>query len=76
MYPKHPASPFFGGPPIKPFARLTLTKLKEVCGADGSSSGEDGVPSTEDLINMMKQKMMLNKKLGRFYINTRFNFSI
>lgn len=62
MYPKHPDSPFYGPDPVQPMARVTLTKLKEVCGSDGSSSGEE-VPSTEDLIDMMKQKMMMTKKL-------------
>lgn len=63
MYPKHPDSPFYGSSPVNPMAKVTLTKLKEVCGTDGSNSGEDSVPSTEDLITMMKQKMMINKKL-------------
>lgn len=63
-YPKHPDSPFYGPSPIKPLATLTLTKIKEVCGGDeGSQSVDDVVPSTEDLVNQMKKKMMLTKKL-------------
>ena len=66
-YPKHPDSPFYGPSPIKPLATLTLTKIKEVCGGDeGSQSVDDVVPSTEDLVNQMKKKMMLTKKLGKF----------
>ena len=67
-HPKHPDSPFYGPNPIKPLATLTLTKIKEVCGSDeGSQSVDDVVPSTEDLVNIMKKKMMLTKKLGRFF---------
>ena len=63
--PRHPDSPFYGPNPIKPLATLTLTKIKEVCGGDeGSQSIDDVAPSTEDLVNQMKKKMMLTKKLG------------
>ncbi|KAL4233844.1 Spondin-1 [Mactra antiquata] len=63
-YPTHSDSPFCCNGPIKPMARVTLTKLKEVCGGgEGDSSGEDSMPTTEDLINEMKEKMMINKKL-------------
>lgn len=66
QHPKHPDSPFYGSGPIKPMATVTLTKIKESCGdEDGSQSSED-IPSTEDLIDMMKKKMMMTKKLGRF----------
>lgn len=68
----HPDSPFSTNKPIKPMAKVTLTKLKEVCGGEGSQSGEDNMPSTEDLIHQMKEKMMINKKLGEC---TLFTFS-
>lgn len=65
-HPKHPDSPFYGPNPIKPLATLTLTKIKEVCGGDeGSQSSDDEVPSTADLIDVMKKKMMMTKKLGK-----------
>ena len=68
-HPKHPDSPFYGPNPIKPLATLTLTKIKEVCGSDeGSQSVDDVVPSTEDLVNIMKKKMMLTKKLGMVFL--------
>lgn len=64
MYPKHPDSPFYGGGPIKPMATVTLTKLKESCNGEDDDESSEDIPSTEDLIDMMKQKMMLSKKLG------------
>ena len=64
MFPKDREAPFSGKHPVKPMATVTLTKLKEVCGGDGSQSTDEGTPSTEDLINMMKKKMMMTKKLG------------
>lgn len=55
-------SPFYKSD-VKPMATVTLRKLDEHCGGDEEHSSED-VPSTEDLIDMMKQKMMMTKKLG------------
>ena len=63
--PKHPDSPFYGPRKIKPLAQVTLTKVKEFCGDEDSSQGGDGgVRTTDELIDMMKKKMMMTKKLG------------
>ncbi|KAH3711312.1 hypothetical protein DPMN_070817 [Dreissena polymorpha] len=70
LYPKHPDSPFYGPTPVKPMATVTLTKLQENCaGEDGSHSSED-IPSTEDLIDAMKKKMMMTKKLEMMKCST------
>jgi len=45
-------------------ATVTLTKLKESCGDNDDDQSSDDIPSTEDLIDMMKKKMMMTKKLG------------
>ncbi|WAR07116.1 SPON1-like protein [Mya arenaria] len=63
MWPKHQDSPFYQTAPVKPMARVTLTKLKENCGGDDGSHSSEDIPTTEDLIDMMKQKMMMTKKL-------------
>ncbi|KAL5010540.1 hypothetical protein ScPMuIL_012845 [Solemya velum] len=63
-FPNHRDSPFFGQEPVKPMAKLTLTKTKEDCSNIGEEqTSEEYSPSTEELINMMKKKMMLKKKL-------------
>ena len=66
-WPNFQDSPFYGPHKVKSMARVTLTKLKEHCGSDDSQQSlDDVIPSTEDLINMMKKKMMMTKKLGLF----------
>lgn len=76
MYPKHPDSPFYGGGPIKPLATVTLTKVKESCGGDDRDQSSEDIPSTEDLIDMMKKKMMMTKKLGKkFSLNIKIKHS-
>ena len=67
MWPKHPDSPFYGTAPVKPMARVTLTKVKENCGGEEGAHSSEDIPSTEDLITMMKQKMMMTKKLGEWW---------
>ncbi|ESO94851.1 hypothetical protein LOTGIDRAFT_117765, partial [Lottia gigantea] len=55
---KHPRShdsPFFGHQPIKPLARLIITKDKEWCsGDDGTPSSAELSPSTDELVKLEK----------------------
>lgn len=64
--PNHPGSPFFAKDPIKPMARLTLTKTKDICTSDGKKGDSDeNTMSTSELIKLMKKKMMMKKKIGK-----------
>lgn len=45
-------------------AKLVFTKTKEICKPkEGEGSSEE--TNTQDLIEMMKKKMMMKKKIGR-----------
>ncbi|XP_055889630.1 spondin-1 isoform X4 [Biomphalaria glabrata] len=59
--PNDAESPFYGID-IKPFARLTITKNKEACTDDDGRSNSAESPSTDELVSMMKKKMMEKKK--------------
>lgn len=64
--PNHPGSPFFSKHPIKPMARVTLTKTKDICNGDGKETDtQDETMSTSELIKLMKKKMMMKKKIER-----------
>lgn len=64
--PNHPGSPFFSKHPIKPMARVTLTKTKDICNGDGKETDtQDETMSTSELIKLMKKKMMMKKKIGK-----------
>nr|XP_011430804.2 spondin-1 isoform X8 [Crassostrea gigas] len=63
--PNHPGSPFFSKHPIKPMARVTLTKTKDICNGDGKETDtQDETMSTSELIKLMKKKMMMKKKIA------------
>eukprot|EP00105_Crassostrea_gigas_P014227 XP_011430819.1 PREDICTED: spondin-1-like isoform X9 [Crassostrea gigas] len=65
--PNHPGSPFFSKHPIKPMARVTLTKTKDICNGDGKETDtQDETMSTSELIKLMKKKMMMKKKIALF----------
>lgn len=65
-YPNNRESPFYGEP-LKPMARLVISKNKEACTTDsGESTSAENSPSTEELVSMMKKKMMALKKLGKY----------
>ena len=67
-YPNVPLSPFYGPNSIKPMARLTITKEKEKCkGSSNLGDIEEESPSTEELVNMMKKKVQMKKKLRKFH---------
>ncbi|KAH9512247.1 hypothetical protein Btru_041267 [Bulinus truncatus] len=59
-FPNDSDSPFHGID-IKPFARLTLIKNKEACTDDDGRSNSAESPSTDELVSMMKKKMMEKK---------------
>ncbi|XP_059178699.1 spondin-1-like isoform X2 [Physella acuta] len=62
-YPNDIDSPFYGIE-IKPYARLRVTKNKEVCtDDDGKSTSAEISPSTDELVSMMKKNMVMKKKL-------------
>ncbi|XP_069125616.1 spondin-1-like isoform X3 [Argopecten irradians] len=65
-FPRNPDSPFYGPEKILPMARLRITKRAEkTCddGTDETDSGES-VVSTSVLIERMKKKMMMKKKIA------------
>ncbi|XP_022294479.1 spondin-1-like isoform X6 [Crassostrea virginica] len=69
--PNHPGSPFFAKDPIKPMARLTLTKTKDICTSDGKKGDSDeNTMSTSELIKLMKKKMMMKKKIADKYLQS------
>ncbi|KAL8579501.1 hypothetical protein ACOMHN_025454 [Nucella lapillus] len=62
-YPNHRDSPFFGQR-VRPMGRLVISKTKEACTTDsGHSNSAENSPTTEELVSMMKMKMMMKKKL-------------
>ncbi|XP_078335359.1 spondin-1-like isoform X4 [Crassostrea virginica] len=70
--PNHPGSPFFAKDPIKPMARLTLTKTKDICTSDGKKGDSDeNTMSTSELIKLMKKKMMMKKKIADKYLQSK-----
>eukprot|EP00105_Crassostrea_gigas_P014211 XP_011430796.1 PREDICTED: spondin-1-like isoform X7 [Crassostrea gigas] len=69
--PNHPGSPFFSKHPIKPMARVTLTKTKDICNGDGKETDtQDETMSTSELIKLMKKKMMMKKKIADKYLQS------
>ncbi|XP_041350628.1 spondin-1-like [Gigantopelta aegis] len=62
--PNNPDSPFFGREPIKPLAMLTIRKNDEWCTNDnGEYTSAELSPSTDELVSIMKKKMMKQKKM-------------
>ncbi|XP_050392643.1 spondin-1 isoform X2 [Patella vulgata] len=62
-HPRTHDSPFYGPQPVKPLARLIITKDKEWCsGDDGKPASAELSPSTDELVSKMKKKMMMKKK--------------
>lgn len=75
--PNHPGSPFFSKHPIKPMARLTLTKTKDICNRDGEETDTgDETMSTSELIKLMKKKMMMKKKIGKAWHHHQENLDL
>lgn len=62
-YPSNRDSPFYGQP-LKPFARLVITKNKEACTThSGETDSAENSPSTEELVSQMKKKILIKKKM-------------
>jgi hypothetical protein len=76
-YPNNRDSPFYGQP-LKPMAKLVISKNKEACTTDsGESDSSENSPSTEELVSMMKKKMMMQKKLGRLdYVQRKVKLNL
>ncbi|GAB1605104.1 spondin-1-like isoform X1 [Argonauta hians] len=64
-YPNSPSSPFYGPDKIPPMARVTLTKEKEQCGSKHSPESGENPRTTDELVNLMKKKMEMKKKLEK-----------
>ena len=67
-YPNDWDSPFYGQVNF-PMAKLIIRKNKDYCSEDeGDTDARVTDPSTDELVSIMKEKMMMKKKLGKIDI--------